>query len=102
MCNCEHEFCKREWSKLCIAYNQQFNAKKDWSDKSKESPVNGHGQNGDLHSLLESLNALGTEPSGPPPTLALVSDRDLAGQTHEIPIPPRTVHFWIGIYELDI
>jgi hypothetical protein len=80
MCNCTYEFCKREWSKLCIEYDHQFSGRKDWSEKYKENLGNGHGQNADLHSLLKSLNALGTEPPGPPPTLAVGPDRDRAGQ----------------------
>jgi hypothetical protein len=102
MCNCTHEFCKREWSKLCIAYNHQFNGRKDWSEKYNENLGNGRGQNGDLHSLLESLNALGTEPSGPAPTLAVGGWQTHVPTPQEIPIPPRTVHFSIGIYESDM
>ena len=38
--------------------------------------------NSDLHRLLESLNALGTQPSGPPPTLAVGPDFDRDRQTN--------------------
>lgn len=60
LCECDHEYCKREWSRLCVAYNQQFNGSKDWKQKFTD------GQHADLHCLLESLNALTSYTIGSP------------------------------------